>query len=183
MNSKDRSVKKASARKWVSGFVVGLLVPLFAVFLFLELGFMPVATHGKALPLEQWAARTALHAAMKGEENREAPFAATQAHLMNGAKVYLKQCAVCHGLPGSEKSAIAAGMFPRPPHLFKGKGVTDDPAGESYWRVKNGIRLTGMPGFEKSLSDEELWEVSLLVRDADKLPAGVVSLLNAAKRK
>ena len=26
-------------------------------------------------------------------------------------------------------------MFPTPPHLFKGHGVTDDPPGETYWKV------------------------------------------------
>jgi hypothetical protein len=42
-------------------------------------------------------------------------------------------------------SFTSKGMYPQPPELFKGKGVTDDPAGETYWKVANGIRLTGMP--------------------------------------
>jgi mono/diheme cytochrome c family protein len=49
--------------------------------------------------------------------------------------------------------------------------VTDDPPGETYWKAANGIRLTGMPGFMGSLSDTQLWQVSLMLANADKLPA------------
>jgi mono/diheme cytochrome c family protein len=73
-------------------------------------------------------------------------------------------------LPGAEKTAIATGMFPRPPQLWKGKGVTDDEPGETYWKVANGIRLTGMPGFIGTLKDDQLWQVSLLLANGDKLP-------------
>jgi mono/diheme cytochrome c family protein len=68
-------------------------------------------------------------------------------------------------------------MFPPPPHLFEGHGVTDDPAGETYWKVKNGIRLTGMPSFEKSLSDQQIWQVSEFLAKADKVPESVLKVL------
>jgi mono/diheme cytochrome c family protein len=64
-------------------------------------------------------------------------------------------------------------MFPSPPQLFHGNGVTDDPVGETYWKVANGIRLTGMPAFRGSLTDEQLWQVSQLLANANKLPVGV----------
>jgi thiosulfate dehydrogenase len=65
-------------------------------------------------------------------------------------------------------------MFPIPPHLFPPhKEVTDDPPGNIFWKVKNGIRLSGMPGFHSSLSDEQIWQVSPLLANADKLPASV----------
>jgi mono/diheme cytochrome c family protein len=89
-----------------------------------------------------------------------------------GAALYRDECMLCHGVLGDERrSDAAAGMFPRPPRLLPpGKGVTDDPVGETYWKVKNGIRLTGMPGFEGALSDAELWQVSLFLSQADHLP-------------
>ena len=70
-------------------------------------------------------------------------------------------------------------MYPKPPKLLEGKGVTDDPAGESYWKVANGIRLTGMPGFRDALNDTQMWQVSLLVAQADKLPKSVSDSLIA----
>ena len=64
-------------------------------------------------------------------------------------------------------------MFPKPPKLMEGTGVTDDPPGETYWKVAGGIRMTGMPGFDKSLSTTQMWQVSLVCANADKLPAAV----------
>ena len=96
-----------------------------------------------------------------------------------GAQSYSNNCAVCHGLPGQEQTAIAKGEFPKPPELFQGKGVTDDPVGDTYWVVANGIRLTGMPGFTGSLSSDQMWQVSLLLANADKLSPGVKTALQA----
>jgi mono/diheme cytochrome c family protein len=86
---------------------------------------------------------------------------------------YRDYCAVCHGLPGTERTAIARGEFPKPPQLFQGHGVTDDPVGETFWKTKNGIRLSGMPGFDGALTDEQIWRVSQLLATADKMPSSV----------
>ena len=51
--------------------------------------------------------------------------------------------------------------------------VTDDPPGESYWKVRNGIRLSGMPSFQASLSEEQMWQVSILLANADKVSDAV----------
>ena len=76
-----------------------------------------------------------------------------------------------------EQSDIALGEFPKPPHLFHGTGVTDDPPGETYWKVANGIRLTGMPSFKGHLNDTEIWQVSLLLANADKISDAVKQAL------
>ena len=55
--------------------------------------------------------------------------------------------------------------------------MTDDPPGETYWKVANGIRLTGMPGFTGSLTTEQMWQVSLMLANSDKLPAAVRAAL------
>jgi hypothetical protein len=51
--------------------------------------------------------------------------------------------------------------------------VSDDPAEETYWKVSGGIRMTGMPGFETLLSPTQMWQVSLLLANSDKLPKSV----------
>jgi thiosulfate dehydrogenase len=95
--------------------------------------------------------------------------------------VYKENCAVCHGLPGEPKGAIADGMFPPPPQLFRGVGVTDDEPWETYWKASGGIRMTGMPGFKDRLSDTQLWQVSVLLKNADKIsPAVRAELAGAA---
>jgi mono/diheme cytochrome c family protein len=57
-------------------------------------------------------------------------------------------------------------------------GVTDDPPGETDWKVYNGIRLTGMPAFNQVLTETQMWQVSLLLANADKpLPAAALDIL------
>ena len=164
--------------KFLAGVLCGLLIPILAGLVFLFTGGMPVATKGPPLPLEKFVARTAVHVAMKGEEDRPSPVSADEINLMSGAKLYTAHCAVCHGLPEHQATLISMGLFPKPPQLFEADhGVTDDPVGESFWKIKNGIRLTGMPGFVDHLSDTEMWQISQLVTSADKLPSTVQEYL------
>ena len=126
-------------------------------------------------------ARAALKARVKKEMPKRSPIEPTEANLLAGAPLYQQHCAVCHGLPGETQTAIAQGMFPPPPQLFHGKGVTDDEPGESYWKVFNGIRLTGMPSFKDQLSATEMWQVSLLLAYADKpMPPTALQILHNA---
>jgi hypothetical protein len=63
------------------------------------------------------------------------------------AHIYLEQRAVCHGVAGKEKTAVAKGEFPRPAHLFIDKVVTDDDRGETYGKGAQTVSGSGMPGF------------------------------------
>ena len=101
------------------------------------------------------------------------PIAIDEANYVAGTHIYREHCAVCHGLPKQLQTAIAKGMYPKPPALLEGDGVTDDPAGETYWKVSGGIRMTGMPAFQQTLSSTEMWQVSILLAHADKLPPKV----------
>jgi thiosulfate dehydrogenase len=162
------------------GFVLGLIVvPLFAS-LYLSLGYAPVATAASPIPFEAYLAKKALDARISREAPQNDPGQPTEATFLAGAKFYREDCAVCHGLPDQPQTEIAKGMFPKPPQLFKGKGVTDDPAGETFWKVKNGIRLTGMPSFGGSKTDEQIWQISELLAKADKLPESVQRELRRA---
>jgi thiosulfate dehydrogenase len=159
------------------GFLVGVVIlPLFS-WLYFRFGYAPVATAESPMPFEKNLAHMALHARIEKEAPKTVPIAATNDNYMAGVHIYRTHCAVCHGLPGQTGSATSKGMFPRPPELFKGHGVTDDPAGETYWKVNNGIRLTGMPAYGSSLSKDEMWQVSLLLANADKLPPQVLEAL------
>ncbi len=163
------------------GFVIGLIVGVLLIpvgaYLYFAGGYAPVATSAPPMPFEKMLANKALDARLQKEMPKNVPIEPTEANLMAGAVLYKGQCAVCHGLPGAANTAIAAGMFPHPPQLFQGKGVTDDEPGETYWKVANGIRLTGMPGFRSTLKDDQLWQVSLVLAKANELPESVKNAL------
>ncbi len=170
-------------KKLVLGLVIGLcLVPALA-YLYFRLGYAPVATSAPPLPFEGRLANMALKARISKEAPTQAPIPADESNLAAGAKIYRQECAACHGLMGQPVSDIAQGMFPRPPQLFEGKGVTDDPAGETYWKATYGIRLTGMPSFMMALSNQQLWQVALLLKSADKMPETVRQILSQPLEK
>src|SRR5215470_8265861 len=160
-------------KPFVVGIIVGILLILGAVYFYFATGRAPVATSAPNIPFERKMANMALHAYLEKLPHPSPQVAADEKNLLEGAKVYKEHCAVCHGVPDAEKTAIATGMSPRPPQLFRGTGVTDDDAWESYWKVENGIRMTGMPGFKGQLTEPQIWQVSVLVKNADKISRAV----------
>jgi thiosulfate dehydrogenase len=163
--------------KFLFGVIVGVILLPLTAFFWVKSGQMQVATAAPPLPFERRLAHMALDARISKEAPAQSSVPASESNLLAGAKLYREHCEVCHGSTSEDKTAIAKGMFPAPPLLLHGKGVTDDPAGETYWKVANGIRLTGMPGFRGSLSDEQMWEISQLLATADKLPPSVTTAL------
>ena len=169
-------------RGFILGLVLGLVALPIAGWWYLNHGTLPVAVTDPAFPREQQIVNGPLHARIDREAPKRAPFEASPTNLLLGAQIYRQQCASCHGLYGRD-SSFAAHMYPKTPQLWKPHGngdvgVSDDPVGETYWKVKNGIRLSGMPAYAKVLNETQMWQVSVLVASAAKpLPADVLTLL------
>ncbi len=158
-------------KKFIFGLILGLLIPAAAGYCYFRFGYAPIATSADPMPFEKQMAQLAIHAHVTKEAPKQSPVAADEPNLTQGAAVYLENCAFCHGVPDQKATKAAKGMFPMPPQLLSGDDmVTDDPAGETYWKVSNGIRMTGMPGFKEMLSPTQMWQVSQLLAHADKLP-------------
>jgi thiosulfate dehydrogenase len=166
--------------KFIVGLVVGILLAPAGFYFYVRSGHAPVATAAPPMPFEKFFATTALHATLARVAPKTHTTQASEGLLLSGVDVYRHHCGGCHGLPGRPVSAVAKGMFPVPPQLLElGQMVTDDPVGYTYWKVKHGIRLSGMPSFQTALSDEQIWAVSLFLANADKLPPTVKDALNA----
>ena len=136
------------------------------------------------MPFEKKFARMGLHARMDAEYPRSVPIQSNEENNLAGAHIYREHCAVCHGAAGQQLTSVAKGMYPRPPQVLDPKHmVSDDPPGETYWKVSNGIRLTGMPSFRESLSSTQMWQVSVMLANADKLPPSVNASAQSASSK
>ncbi len=97
------------------------------------------------------------------------PYAA--ASVVDGARLYAENCALCHGADGRGDGPAAAGLAVRPadltaPHLFA------HTPGDLFWWVSNGRAHGVMPGFAAVLSPAERWDVINFVRAR---AAGVLS--------
>jgi mono/diheme cytochrome c family protein len=73
-------------------------------------------------------------------------------------------CRLCHGAPGVRPLEFTEGLYPRPP-LFPSKDVQQDLSdAQLYWIVKHGLKMTGMPSFGVTHSDEDIWAIVAFVR-------------------
>ena len=96
-------------------------------FLYFSAGLAPVATADPPMPFEKKLANMALDAHIEKQHIPPLPCPRTKPNFLAGANVYKQHCAFCHGLPGQPPIDYATTMFPKPPQLFRGKGVTGDP--------------------------------------------------------
>jgi mono/diheme cytochrome c family protein len=171
--------------RFLIGLILGVLLIPAVVYGWFRLGHPPVAVADAPLPFERQITRIPLHARIDSEMVKSAPIQPDENNLVAGAEIYRDQCAACHGFHG-KPSSFGQYMFPHAPHLWEKHsngvvGVSDDPPGETYWRVANGIRLTGMPSYKKVLSETEMWQVTVLLANADKpLPPAALDILNGA---
>jgi mono/diheme cytochrome c family protein len=166
------------------GIILGIILVPVAVLAWLHYGHVPVAVADPPFPEERAITQQALNARIDHELIKTAPIQPDEPTFVAGAQIYHDQCAACHGLHG-KPSSFAAHMYPSAPPLWEKHhngavvGVSDDPPGETYWKVSNGIRLTGMPSFKNVLTDTQMWQVTLLLANADKtLPPAALEILN-----
>ncbi|MGH9360428.1 MAG: c-type cytochrome, partial [Thermoanaerobaculia bacterium] len=109
-----------------------------------------------------WAFETALERSLERRARGvEVPPLDRPEQLATGLVHYHEMCVTCHGAPGVPASEIGAGLHPFPPELAE-EAEELEPA-ELFWVVKNGIKMTGMPAFGPTHSDEELWAIVAFV--------------------
>ena len=169
------------ARGIIIGVVATLVVLFLGAYVAIEAGLLPANADSKPFKIERWIARTSLHATLQREAPRIAnPVALNDANLIAGIKLYASNCAVCHGTSDGKRSAVAAGLYQHPPQLAA-DGVEDDPDGTTYWKIDHGIRFTGMPSFGSSLTDEQLWQLTLFLKHMDGLPPAPQRVWKAVK--
>src|SRR5665213_2141639 len=150
-------------RGFIAGVVAVIVVGLIFAYGLVQSGLVPANADAKPGSLELWAANTSLNATLQRDAPKGPnPVALTDANLTEGVTLYGQHCAICHGTSAGEASAspVAKGLYPAPPQLAT-EGVEDDPEGFSYWRIKHGGRLTGMPSWGPTLTDQQIWTLAL----------------------
>lgn len=169
--------------RFLLGLILGIILVPVVVLAYFKWGRIPVAVSDPPFPNEKLVTAVPLEARIHREMVQTPPIQASEDTFEAGAHIYAEQCAVCHGFHG-QPSKLGTHEFPTSPPLWDKHGhgdtigVSDDPPGETYWKVANGIRLTGMPAYKEVLSETQMWQVSILLANADKpLPPSVVSIL------
>lgn len=155
------------------GFVLGVIVTLLALaaggLLVASQGLFPVGADNPPSALERRMAHMAVDAYVESHAPKQQnPIPLNAATLADGARLYERHCAACHGGAASRVSPLRAKFSPPVPQLIA--HVPGDPDPDFFWVVKHGIRMTGMPGWDGILTDDQIWTVVHFIKNSDKLP-------------
>jgi hypothetical protein len=74
-----------------------------------------------------------------------------------GGQEYAEMCTGCHLAPGMEETEMRTGLYPKPPNLAE-PGRHRSPA-ETFWIIKHGLKMTGMPAWGLTHDDQRLWSM------------------------
>jgi mono/diheme cytochrome c family protein len=158
--------------KFLLGTLVTLLVLILGGLGFAMLGFFPTRANVEPPHLERHLAMAAVDASMERHAPRvNNPLTPTDENLKDGMKLYTMHCALCHGGLDRKPSPLASSFYPPPPNLIS--DPPDDPEWHLFYTIRTGVRYTGMPAWDKSLAEQDMWKITMLLSHLDKLPPAV----------
>jgi mono/diheme cytochrome c family protein len=159
-------------RNFILGIVIAILVLLIGGLGAGLLGFIPTNANTAPPKLEQQIAMSALDASMERHAPRvNNPVPPTDENLIAGLKIYTMNCALCHGDINRKPAALEKSFYPPPPSLIL--HPLDDPEWHVFYAIRTGIRYTGMPAWDKTLSEPDIWKLTAFLTRVDKLPPAV----------
>jgi len=159
-------------RNFVLGVVITLAVLILGGLGFALLGLFPTNANSAPPDFERHLAMSAVDAwTDRHAAHVSSPVLPTDQNLIDGMKVYTMNCAGCHGTLDKKPAVFGASFYPPAPQLIL------DPPADPDWRtryvVRNGIRYTGMPAWDRILSDDDVWKVTIFLSHLEKLPPAV----------
>jgi len=158
--------------KFLLGVIVTLLILILGGLGYTLLGFFPTPANVPPPHLERALANGAMDASMERHApHLTSPLMPTDQNLEDGMKLYTMNCALCHGGLDRKPSTLATSFYPPPPNLIS--DPPDDPEWHIYYVIRTGARYTGMPAWDKTLTEQDMWKLTMLLSHMDKLPLGV----------
>jgi mono/diheme cytochrome c family protein len=159
-------------RNFVLGIIVTILVLLIGGLGIALLGFLPTRANSTPPEMENHIAMSALDNSVERHAPRvNNPVPPTDENLIEGLKIYTMNCSGCHGELDRKPSQFGQSFYPKAPNLIL------DPPDDAEWHVfyviHNGVRYTGMPAWDKTLSEPDMWKVTAFLTRLEKLPPAV----------
>lgn len=164
-------------------FLLGIIFTLIAIVLFViwvaKSGRVNFEADQQPSSMERSFAMGAMDAATeKHAPDIKNPLAPTEDNVVAGAHIYLDHCAGCHGVPYNPESQFAHSFNPPVPEFFK--DAPDMAENQNFYIVQHGVRWTGMPAWNKTLSDNQIWQVVTFMSNIEKLPASAKKVFDAS---
>jgi len=158
-------------KNFVLGMIFTVAVFIVGALAYLLLGFAEVRGDVPGTHLESRLLAAAVRASVRRHAPELAnPFPPSDETLVAGGKIFLNECAGCHGTPGKATDSSGT-LYPPAPQLPKvGTQYTE---AQIFWIAKYGIRRTGMFANGKWESDEKLWKAAAYIKRIKDLPPPV----------
>jgi mono/diheme cytochrome c family protein len=158
-------------KNFLLGVIFTIAVLVVGALAYLLLGFAEVRGDAPGTRLESQLMTAAVHASVRRHAPElPNPFPPTDDNLIAGGKIFLNECAGCHGTPG-KPTDYSDTLYPPTPQFPK-VGTTYTEA-QIFWIAKNGIRRTGMFANGKWESDAKLWKAAAYIKRIKDLPPPV----------
>lgn len=157
-------------RNFLLGVIFTLIVIVIAVLWVAKTGRVSFEADREPSHLERSLAMGAVDAATdRHAPDVKNPLEPTEGNIVTGAHIYLDHCAGCHGVPSNADSQFARSFNPPVPTFFK--DAPDMPENQNFYIIQHGIRWSGMPTWENTLNDTQIWQVITFMSNIEKLPA------------
>jgi mono/diheme cytochrome c family protein len=160
--------------------VATLIAVLVGTISFVDSGVYNVSAAYPDDPLVAWALHDVyIHSLHRHAKNIVVPADIMSAdNIQAGARLYDSTCAYCHGAPGRPLSSIGQGILPLAPPLLDAHRRNNPQM--MFWVMKNGVRMTAMPSFGKTQSDQTLWQLAAFLQKEHGISAQAYNALVAS---
>jgi mono/diheme cytochrome c family protein len=108
------------------------------------------------------------------------PLPDTDEVVSQGQEVFLGSCAQCHGADARGDTNIGRNMAP-PAMDLSSHHVQHWSDAELFWIIQNGVRLTGMPSWRSSISENDTWKLTRYIHNLPSLEAASASTAAASQ--
>jgi mono/diheme cytochrome c family protein len=159
-------------RNFILGVVITIVVLVIGGLGLALLGFLPTRANSAPPAMEIHLAMSALdNSVERHAPHLNNPVPPTDENLIEGLKIYTMNCALCHGGIDLQPSTLEKSFYPPPPNFIH--HPPDDAEWHLFYVIRTGVRYTGMPAWDKTLSEPDIWKLTAFLTRIDKLPPAV----------
>lgn len=158
---------------------IAIFVPLGA-FAYIESGVFNAGASSPHTKFTEWITHeTMIHSVRSHAKGIQAPASFSADQVRRGFCEYEAHCVACHGATAVARQQWVSGMEPAPPYLLDASQHWRPR--ELFWIAKNGIKMTGMPAWNNSMSDDELWNVVAFLEAISRMDSQTYNLWRSTR--